>query len=286
MNRTRRGNRRTQKRRAEHIARAARERSSSATNPPDGLAIPTFEPERRGLPFELSEEDEFSVSDPVPSEAPSAPEPIASSDKPLADLLFRAAKEAAACGDSNRAIGVYGELLAIDPDHVPARNDLALLLDRRGHHDAALHELDRCLDCQPDNLQLLVNRGAVLGALGNFSAAERDLRRVLEVEPTNAEARFNLGVVKSRRGLWRDAIPHLRRAIELDSSRASAYFYLGEALNQVDDLGGALQAYQRSSELRPNYSKALRGLGIIFDRMNRPDEAAQMYRRSRELAGA
>lgn len=201
------------------------------------------------------------------------------------DLLFRAAREALARGEVSRAIGIYRELLERAPNHVRARNNLALVLDGAGDQAGALSELHYCLKIEPDNPQVLVNRGALLGATGHFLEAETDLRRVVQMEPGNAEAHYNLGLVISRKGLWRDAIPHLRRALELDSSRADAYFYLGEALNHVDDLEGALQSYQRAVELRPNNPKALYGMGIVLDRLNRPHEAAQMYRRSREIDG-
>ncbi len=201
------------------------------------------------------------------------------------DLLFRAAREALTRGEVSRAIGIYRELLERAPDHVRARNSLALVLDGVGDHAGALSELHYCLAIEPENPQVLVNRGAVLSATGHFAEAEADLKRVVQMEPGNAEAHYNLGLVISRKGLWREAIPHLRRALELDSSRAQAYFYLGEALNHVDDLQGALQSFQRAVELRPNNPKALYGMGIVLDRMNRPEEAAQMYRRSRELDG-
>ncbi len=201
------------------------------------------------------------------------------------DLLQRAARQATAQGNTSRALGIYRELLTLNPRNVPARNNLGLLLDQTGEHEMALEELDQCLEHEPHSAQVLVNRGAVLGAVGRYVDAEQDLRTVLLLEPANAEAHLNLGLVISRKGLWREAVPYLRRAIELDSSRAGAYFYLGEALNHVDDLEGALQSYQRAAELRPNSPNALYGLGIVLDRLNRPEEAAQMYRRSRELAG-
>jgi Flp pilus assembly protein TadD len=211
--------------------------------------------------------------------APSAPAPRES-----AEVLYGAAREAAARGEGSRAARIYRELLALDPGHLKARNNLAIHLDEDGDHEGALKELDLCLEIAPGNREVLVNRGAVYGAMARFPEAERDLSTVLESDPSDAEAHFNLGIVKSRRGLWRDAVPHLRRAIELDTSRAAAYFHLGEALNRIDDLDGALQAYQRSAELRPDNPRAVRGIGIILDRLNRSDEAAQMYRRSRELA--
>lgn len=263
-----------------------------------------------GLPFELADESAVDMTDrgardqaqPVERPMndsggtaqdnggePTPPDPgheSTDASEPAHDeVLYRAARQAVLDGEKSRARGIYRELLSRNPGHVRARNNLALLLEESGDHDAALEELDRCLLTDPDNTHVLVNRGAVLGSLGRFGEAERDLRRVLRIEPSSAEAHFNLGLVISKKGLWGDAVPYLRRAIELDSSRAAAHLYLGEALNHVDDLDGALRSYQRAVELRPNNAKALYGLGIVLDRLNRPDEAAQMYRRSRELQG-
>jgi tetratricopeptide (TPR) repeat protein len=260
--------------------------------------------ERRPLPFEISSEEDAppvfpATRDSLPTaapidpsvtlvvpEAPAIRQPQTVPVEPAGeDVMFGAAREANANGDIPRAITLYRELLALAPRHVRGRNNLALLLEQEGNHNDALDELNACLDIEPANNQLLVNRGAVLGALGRYQEAERDLRAVASSEPDNAEAHFNLGLVISRKGLWALAIPHLRRAIEIDPTRAMAYHYLGEALNHVDDLQGALQAFERAAELRPSSAKVLWGMGIIYDRMNRPQEAAQLYRRSRELAG-
>ncbi len=201
------------------------------------------------------------------------------------DLLFNAAREAAQNREARRAVSIYRELLAVNPEHLSSRINLALLLEQMGALDEALTELGRCRQIEADDPSILVTRGAVLGGHGRYNEAEQDLRRALELEPTNVEAHFNLGLLKSRRGLWSDALPFLRRSVELDPSRAEAYLYLGDALNHVDDLHGALQAYHRSVELGPNNGRAFYGLGMVYDRLNQPQEAAKMYRRSRELKG-
>ncbi len=221
-------------------------------------------------------------------EAVLRPEPEGDSIPPTPsseELLYRAARQAAAEGQTARARGIYRELLHHYPRNIHARSHLAILLDRAGQHDEALEELSECITLDPDNTETLVSRGSMLGSLGRYAEAEDDLHRALRLDASNAEAHFHLGVVIAKKGLWREAVPFLRRTLELDSSRAVAYFYLGEALNHVDDLDGALHCFQRAVELRPNDSRALYGLGIVLDRLNRPDEAAQMYRRSRELAG-
>ena len=225
--------------------------------------------------------------DPPTNVAEAAAKPQAPPEPPQPDpveILYGEARDAADAGQVEDAKRMYRELLGSHPTHVRARNNLALLLDAEGNHQAALTELDRALDIDAENGTLLVNRGALLGAMGRYAAAERDLKKVLRVEPSLAEALFNLGVVMTKKGLWAEAVPHLKRAVELEPERAAAHYYLGEALNHVDDLTGALAAYQRAAELQPANPRALYGLGIIYDRLARPDDAAQMYRRSREVA--
>jgi Flp pilus assembly protein TadD len=220
---------------------------------------------------------------------PQAPEPVqACTPEPTPDpdpveQLYADARAATEEGRREAAKALYRQIVALDPVHVRARNNLALLLDADGGHEAALAELDRALEVEPDNGTLLVNRGALLGAMGRHAAAERDLRRVLRTEPAHAEALFNLGVVMTKKALWSEAVPHLQRALELEPGRAAAQYYLGEALNHVDDLAGALIAYQRAAELQPSNPRALYGLGIIYDRLARPDDAARMYRRARQV---
>src|SRR5882672_348859 len=113
---------------------------------------------------------------PPPPPASSAPEPSA----PAADdPLYLAAREASERGEVDRAAASYRDLLARDPKHVKARNNLALILDARGDREGALTELDRALETDPDNAALLLNRAAVLAALLRYAAAQRDLQRVL-----------------------------------------------------------------------------------------------------------
>ena len=299
--------------------REAAEMASRAT-PESGITMATGSagPRKpRSIPFEMSEDapadaEQIRFGETVSANRAAAPENRSDADSETADfddlgsslaeqlveqpqdhvqkepatedLLTRAAREAAERGDMHRALGIYRELLSLNPHNVRVRNNLALLLDKLGKHEDALEQLDLCLKHEASNAQVLINRGAVYGTIGRYPEAERDLRRALQIDTTNPEAHHNLGLVGIRKGLWSEAIPSLRRAIELDASRAPAYYYLGEALNHVDDLQGALQAYQRAAELQPKNAKAFYGIGIMLDRLNRPDEAAQMYRRSREIA--
>src|ERR1044071_5359608 len=166
---------------------------------------------------------------PPPPEPPPPPAPAAAPTSTSADdPLYISAREATERGEMERAATSYRDLLAKDPNHVKARNNLALILDARGDREGALIELDRALETDPDNSALLLNRAAVLGATVRDAAAPRALQRVLRNDPANVEALFTLGIVLTRRGMWREGTDQLKRAVELEPGRAAAWYYRSE----------------------------------------------------------
>lgn len=196
--------------------------------------------------------------------------------------LYATAREQSEASDIGAAIATYRQLLAREPTHVRARNNLALLLERRGDVDAALAELQRALEQDPDNVSVLCNRAAILSGRMRYEEAQIDLQRALRLDDDNAEVLTNLGILLCRRGRWREATEPLQRAAHLDHERAPAHYYLGEAYNHIDELPAALQAYETAASLSPSNWRAFKGIGIVLDRMGRPDEAAVAYARARE----
>ncbi|MGH7663656.1 MAG: tetratricopeptide repeat protein [Gemmatimonadaceae bacterium] len=196
--------------------------------------------------------------------------------------LYAVARAQSDAGKADDAIASYRQLVAREPSHVRARNNLALLLERGGNIDAAVAELDSALEVEPDNVSVLCNRAAILSGRLRYEDAERDLLRALRADEDNAEVLTNLGILFCRRGRWREAVEPLRRAAHAESDRAAAHYYLGEAYNHIDDLPLALQAYESAAALQPANWRAFKGVGIVLDRMGRPNEAAVAYARARE----
>jgi tetratricopeptide (TPR) repeat protein len=198
------------------------------------------------------------------------------------ERLYRRALDAASRGRVAEAINRYRELLAHDPSHVTARNNLSHLLETTGDPEAALDQLSQAVRAAPDDVNLLVSRGAVYGRLKRYAEAETDLRRALRHDSQHVQAYLTLGLVLWRRGLPADAAHTLRRAIAIEPANATAWYYLGEALNQGGDLAGAREALEQAGAHAPQFARTWRLLGRVLDRLNRTDDAREMYRRARE----
>jgi tetratricopeptide (TPR) repeat protein len=204
--------------------------------------------------------------------------------EPAAEELYQRAKQLSDAGSLHDAARVYGDLLAIDPKHLRARNNLGVLFDQLGNYEAALAEYLAAEELDPDDVRLQCNIAAVQASLGRYRDAEERLGQALHTDPQNADAHENLGLVYFKKGLYAEAAAELRRAAELDPSRSNAYLYLGEALNHMDEIEAAMEALERSAELRPS-PRAFYTMGILYDRKKQPDLAEVMYRKAKELGG-
>jgi Flp pilus assembly protein TadD len=197
--------------------------------------------------------------------------------------MYATAREQSDAGEIIAAVSSYRMLLKLQPTHVRARNNLALLLEKRGDVDGAITELTQALTFEPDNVSVLNNRAAMLSARLRYEQAETDLRRALRLEENNAEALTNLGVVLCKSGRWRLAVEPLLRAVEIEPSKVAPHYYLGEAYNHIDQLPAALTAFETASRLQPTNWRAFKGVGNVLDRMGRPVEAAVAHQRARDV---
>ena len=89
------------------------------------------------------EPSESAPPPPAPAQPPAPPpsstglpEPAAPPSAPVSDdPLYLAAREASERGEADKAAASYRDLLAKNPTHVKARNNLALILDARGDRE-------------------------------------------------------------------------------------------------------------------------------------------------------
>ncbi|MHC5537176.1 protein kinase domain-containing protein, partial [Singulisphaera rosea] len=103
-------------------------------------------------------------------------------------------------GDYVSALVAYSEVLAVDPDNVPALNNRGGTYSNMGLHDAAIEDFDRAIKLRPQDAQALFNRGTARIAMFDHAGAVQDLTAAIALDPKLAGAYTNRGVAYQKLG--------------------------------------------------------------------------------------
>jgi tetratricopeptide (TPR) repeat protein len=211
----------TPRRETERAADASDESRAPAPAAPHDVA--DWHPEPEPPPAEAVET--AAAAEPAgtaePAEAAEAAAPRDATESRVADLVERARAQESA-GILAGALAAYRELTDLQPRAVRWRRELARVLEQQGQADAAVLELDRALEQQPDDVPLLCARAALLTGLLRYERAEADLRRAVKLQEHNVDVLIGLGALACKRGRWRDGLEPLRRAADLSTTASTS----------------------------------------------------------------
>ena len=176
---------------------------------------------------------------------------------------------------------LYRQVLAMDPKHAGALQNLGVLAFQVGRNDAAVPLLKQALEISPNNASMYCNLGDAYTALRQGDEALAAYKKAVEIDPNMPTTYNNLGIVYSRLGRVEDAINSWKRAIELasrpmgasrvlighgggakspaeeaQSLAAASYNNLGNAYLQMIELDKALECHTRAVQMSPDYANA------------------------------
>ncbi|HEC04328.1 MAG TPA: tetratricopeptide repeat protein, partial [Phycisphaerales bacterium] len=125
-------------------------------------------------------------------------------------------------GRTAEAAVLYERLLAIEPNHLIAINNLAwIMCEDQGKYSEALELAQRGLDIAPDYFDLVDTRGVIYYRLGKFDKAAQDFTKCVDNGPSETPAgvatRFYLARTLVELGENRRAIAQLDQALDLQS---------------------------------------------------------------------
>jgi tetratricopeptide (TPR) repeat protein len=155
-------------------------------------------------------------------------------------------------GEAEQAVARIDDALARSPGHPDLLYQKAIVLEKAGHTDAAVTQLEALYRDRPDD-------SAIANALGFILADHnRDLKRAdklinaaLKSEPDNPAILDSLGWLTYRRGMARAAAPVLERAFRLDQD-ADIGAHWGEVLWSLGEKAKAREAWSRALVADPD----------------------------------
>ncbi len=146
------------------------------------------------------------------------------------------------------ARGAADKALAIDPDDPQghARHGwIAIVYD--GDLAAAARHLERALELEPTDLDILGDAAALAESLGRMDEAIALQEYVVACDPVNARERRHMGISYLFAGRLDDAIASFRTALTLSPGHLSVQTLIGTALLLKGEPEAALAAVQQES---------------------------------------
>ncbi len=188
-------------------------------------------------------------------------DPDAMDDTQVAQLWKRAAEAYVKAGEYDEAIHVYRQAVSYNPDNLETRMALVDSLQDNGQFQAAINELDRILEANPEHIPALMRMGEVWANSRYWwqgGGAVQYWERVLELDPNHHGA---------RQALFDHWMNQAEDAEYWNSYEAAERFYK-EALTYM-----------------PDHPEVLSSLGALYLTWEEEEDAKRYFQRAMEHAG-
>lgn len=174
--------------------------------------------------------------------------------------------EAAAAGDSRKAVELLRAALYHHPNFPLALNELGVQCLKLGQADKAAEALRSAIRLVPDNASTRLNYGIALLNKKEFVEAELQLRQVLQKNDASPTAHMYLGIALINLRNHAEAEKELLRAISTGGeSLSQAHYYLGGIYWRKGENKRAADALETYLKLVPNATDAERVRATIKD---------------------
>ena len=131
-------------------------------------------------------------------------------------------------------------ILAREPDHLVAREWLAIAESDLGRVEGSIALLRETLELGSDRVETHFNLARLLSGQGRPADSIGHFRRALDARPNMDVAHFHLGRAYAKLGRPADAAASYRRALEIDPRYGEAYLGLAWAQGELGDHAAAL----------------------------------------------
>ncbi|MCI0468688.1 MAG: tetratricopeptide repeat protein [Nitrospirae bacterium] len=154
-----------------------------------------------------------------------------------------------------------------------------------GNYQAAFVILQKALNADPYNKEILNALGLVYLHLEDYENAKKMLIRALDIDDNFSDAHNNLGVVYIRKEQWGKAVESFKKAVANPFYKAPerAYYNLGMAYYRIKQFDPAVAALRDSLKRTTSFHLPYYGLSLVYNKMGNNKDAVSSLTRAIEL---
>jgi tetratricopeptide (TPR) repeat protein len=198
-----------------------------------------------------------------------------------ADFHAEKGRALARLGDNVPAMESYGAALALDPDHLPAKQGLALV--KTGGDALLLEQLDQVISDSEGNSQTYKQRGFYRMNHDDYPGAIEDFTVAISMDSDDSESFFYRGMIHSRQKSWAKAEEDYSVAVGIEPENPEYFLARGQARYVSQNLEAALADFTVTVSLDPEHASGYYHRGITHQRMGKLRDACADLLKAKEL---
>lgn len=183
-------------------------------------------------------------------------------------------------GRLEEARGLYEKGLAIRPENAMLRNSLGTVLALKGDRRAALEQVVRAAESDPNWPIAQGNLATLLFEDGRFPDARTAFERWVELEPASIDARLGLALSHLMLQDREQAIAGFGEILQREPGNLKAHIALGETLLREGSLERARDHLERAARIDPRIPRVFNSLGEVYLKMGDKRKAAAAFQKS------
>ncbi len=189
-------------------------------------------------------------------------------------------------GDYEKAIELYSEALAFNPNYDWAYNNRGIAYIDLEQYEQAISDLNRAIELNPNYANACYNRGIAYSSLKQYKAAISDYKKAIEINPNLSEAyiRLDIACQNLNQYEYEAAISGYNKAIQLNPNYVEAYNNRGIAYSNLKQYEAAISDFNKAIQLDPIFVEHIyNNRGDVYKNLKQYEAAISDYSKAIEL---
>ena len=185
--------------------------------------------------------------------------------------------------DSEQAIVIIQQVLAIEPDNIEALKIYAESLVKLNKVEESLTIFEKALQIAPNNVSILRNYGSALFQIANYDQSLNILDKALQIQPNNVKVLSTYIKVLLKLKCYGKAFVIFEKSLQINPHEQIALNSYGKALADLGNYEKAYEIYERSLQINPHDPIALTSYGKALADSGNYEKAFEIFERSLQI---